>query len=51
MLVPTADGVLRCFVRYEAERGRDGRGTPDAAWKDGRRLTSGDAGAEEAGDL
>jgi len=41
------EGVRRCLLRYEADRGSDGRG-PD--WKDERRLTSGDPEAEEAGD-
>lgn len=46
-LTAETDGVRRCLLRYEAERGRDGR-EPD--WKDERRLTSGEAEADEAGD-
>lgn len=48
LLDPTAEGVRRCLVRYEDDRGKAGRA--GAPWKDGRRLTSGDAGADEAGE-
>lgn len=44
---PTADWVRRLFVRYDADLGMDGCWP---LWKDGRRLTSGDPGADEAGD-
>ena len=48
---PIADCVRRCLVRYEVERGRAGRGLVFVCpWKDGLRLTSGETGAEEAGD-
>ena len=46
-LIALTDGVRRCFVRYEAERGSDGR---EPVWRDGRRLASGDVTTEEAGD-
>jgi hypothetical protein len=42
------DGVRRCLLRYDADRGRDGR--VDPACNDGRRLTSGDVDADDAGD-
>jgi hypothetical protein len=45
-----ADGVRRCFVMYEADRGRTGREVGEW-WKEGLRLTSGEAGADDAGDL
>jgi hypothetical protein len=44
----SADADRRCFVRYEADRGSVGRCDP--VCKEGRRLTSGDTGAEDAGD-
>lgn len=50
-LAPTADGVLRCLVKYEAERGSTGREPPGDCCREGRRLVSGDVGADEAGDL
>jgi hypothetical protein len=43
-----AEGVLRWRVRYEADRGREGREPPDAS--EGRRLASGEEVVEEAGD-
>jgi len=47
-----ADGVRRCFVRYEAERGRMVLELLVGGWwKDDLRLTSGDVGVDEAGDL
>jgi hypothetical protein len=46
-LTAETDGALLCLLRYEAERGKLGRG-PD--WRDGRRLASGEADVEEAGD-
>lgn len=42
-----AEGVRRCFVRYEADRGRLGLGLDCS---DDRRLATGDAEADEAGD-
>jgi len=46
-----ADGVRRCLVRYEADRGSTGRELPCWGWwKDGRRLPSGDEGPDDAGD-
>jgi len=46
-----ADGVRRCFVRYDADRGRAGLELVVGEWwKDGLRLTSGDDGAVEAGE-
>lgn len=52
LLTPTAaDGVLLCLVRYEADRGKEGRVLPGEDWIEGRRLASGDEGADEAGDL
>lgn len=53
---PGADGVLRCFVKYDADRGRAGLELLLGEWwKDGLRLTSGevgvDDGVDEAGDL
>jgi hypothetical protein len=44
---PSADADRRCLVRYEADRGSEGRGP---FWSDGLRLESGDTGAEEEGD-
>lgn len=46
LLMVVTEGVRRCLFRYEAERGRDGR-WPDC---EERRLASGEADAEEAGD-
>ena len=57
MFAPTADGVLRCLVRYEADRGRTGRPAPAAvfpvggAWNDDLRLMLGEEEEDEAGDL
>jgi hypothetical protein len=51
LLAPTAEGVLRCLVRYEADRGSVGREPPGEAWMEDRRLEDGDVGADEAGDL
>jgi hypothetical protein len=45
----TADGVRRCLVRYEADRGRAGR-VAEAWWREGLRLLPGEAGADDAGD-
>lgn len=53
-----ADGVRLCLVKYDADRGNAGRagdaGEPcivDApCWMEERRLTSGDEGAEVAGE-
>lgn len=42
-----AEGVRLCLVRYEADRGRLGRGLDCS---DDRRLATGDAEADEAGD-
>lgn len=42
-----AAGVLLCLVRYDADLGSDGLGLD---WKEERLLTSGDDGAELAGD-
>lgn len=47
MLDGVADGVRRCLLRYEAERGSEGF-WPEVI--DDRRLTSGETVAEEAGD-
>jgi hypothetical protein len=47
---PTADCVRRCLVRYDVERGSDGREPVFWLWKDGLRLASGETGAEVAGD-
>lgn len=47
-VIETTDGVRRCLFRYEAERGRAGRG--EDCWIDERRLTSGDTEVDEAGD-
>lgn len=44
---PTAGGVRRFLVRYDADRGSCGR---EPLWKDGRRLTSGEEWVELAGD-
>jgi hypothetical protein len=44
-----AEGVRRCLVRYEAERGNEGREV-GAWWMDGLRLLLGDAEADVAGD-
>ncbi len=47
-----AEGVRRCFIRYEADRGRAGLVLLGAVWwKEGLRLTSGELGVDEAGDL
>jgi hypothetical protein len=46
-LTADTEGVLRCLLKYDAERGRFGR-APD--WREGRRLASGEADVEEAGD-
>lgn len=51
LLAPTAEGVLLCLVRYDDDRGRDGREAPAGPWIDDRRLVSGEVGADEAGDL
>lgn len=42
-----AEGVRRCLVRYEADRGRLGLGLD---CREDRRLATGDADADEAGD-
>jgi hypothetical protein len=47
-LNPVTEGVLRCLLRYDADRGRIAGRDPDC--KDPRRLTSGEVEAEEAGD-
>jgi len=47
-----AEGVLRCFIMYEADRGSEGRELLVGEWwNEGLRLTSGDVGADAAGDL
>lgn len=47
---PTAGCVRRCFVRYDADRGSDGRTLLVWPWKEDLRLISGETGADEAGD-
>jgi hypothetical protein len=43
-----AEGVRRCLVRYEADLGNEGR--VELELKEDRRLTSGEDGADEAGE-
>lgn len=54
-----ADGVRRCLVIYDADRGSAGRGeeaageppfTDAVPWMEDRRLALGDEGAEDAGE-
>jgi hypothetical protein len=44
-----ADGVRLCLVRYDAERGNEGRDV-EAWWNEGLRLVFGEAWADVAGD-
>jgi hypothetical protein len=44
-----AEGVRRCFRRYEADRGSGSEGLV-LVWSDERRLTFGEVEVEEAGD-
>lgn len=45
-LTAETEGVRRCLLRYEAERGRLGRGLESEE----RRLVFGEAAADDAGD-
>jgi hypothetical protein len=51
LTIAVAEAVRRCLVRYEADRGSDGLvGVDVLELNEDRRLTSGELGAEEAGE-